>query len=115
MEELSQDQPINELSKKDADVFAAALAFATNLSRQFIQPAQNPENAPEVAKNESGGVPEQAELVKEEPVEENALQGEIETIREDIKEIKGLLKTDEKTEIESLKKQIQEVLKEDGE
>lgn len=104
-----EETQVNSEEQISADLEAAALGLATRISSQQLQglnTSETPQDAPESQEQPQDEVqPEK---------EEKALRSEIKGIKSEIEEIKGMLQTDEKSEIESLKKQIQDILKEDG-
>ena len=106
-------QPQNPQSDMTADQAAAALAYATNLSEQFlpkVQPEapQTPETAPE-------STPEpQADPMAEMTALKEEIMSELQAVREDIKLVAQGDVKDEKSEIAELKKQIEAVLNEDA-
>lgn len=98
---------VNPQEEMSPDESAAMLAFATNLSQQMMPKAQEkPKTAPKTTKEKKS--------VQDTTKEENALRSEVKGIKKEIEEIKEMLQTDEKSEIEAMKNQIQDILKEDG-
>ena len=122
-ENLQPPQP-----NMNPDEAAASLAFATMLSEQMMpkspqEPSQTLQNAPgqeetldleetPAQPNNEAMMPEKGKMPKEHTANMQEMMIEV---KNELSEIKKLIKTDEKSEIENLKIQIKQALEEDGE
>ena len=97
-QELNQDP-----NQKDADISAATLSFATNLSQQMMPKAPQPQ--------ETGATSDSNQKGEEIPVEQKEETSE--TTKDTYKEEMGTKMAEVDDKIENLRKEIKETIKEE--